>query len=78
MQGRCSPLNDTAYTWASGTSMAVPHAAGLAAIYLAGATMAPRNILLFNLPGTGARLPVVLLTVLLIASIPTCPNVITK
>ncbi|BDA51131.1 probable extracellular serine proteinase at C-terminar half [Coccomyxa sp. Obi] len=33
--GRCNKLNDSAYAWASGTSMAVPHAAGVAAIYLA-------------------------------------------
>ena len=32
--GRCSPLNDSNYAWASVTSMAVPHVAGAAAIYL--------------------------------------------
>lgn len=32
--GRCTPLNDSNYAWASGTSMAVPQVAGAAAIYL--------------------------------------------
>lgn len=32
--GRCTELNDTAYAWASGSSMAVPHVAGAAAVYL--------------------------------------------
>ncbi|GMH35172.1 hypothetical protein BSKO_03040 [Bryopsis sp. KO-2023] len=32
--GRCSEVTDGAYTWASGTSMAVPHVAGVVAMYL--------------------------------------------
>ena len=32
--GKCPEVSDNAYAWASGTSMAVPHAAGVAAIYL--------------------------------------------
>lgn len=32
--GRCSEVTDDAYTWASGTSMAVPHVVGVIAVYL--------------------------------------------
>ena len=30
--GRCTTLNDSAYTWGQGTSMAAPHVAGVAAM----------------------------------------------
>ena len=32
-EGRCPSLNDSAYTWDTGTSFAAPHVAGVAAIY---------------------------------------------
>lgn len=30
--GRCTTLNNSAYTWGQGTSMAAPHVAGVAAM----------------------------------------------
>lgn len=33
--GRCAAVSDGAYSWSSGTSMAVPHVAGAAARFLA-------------------------------------------
>ncbi len=43
---RCTDVSDTAYAWASGTSMAVPHAAGVAAIYLSDhPTATPKEVM---------------------------------
>ena len=43
---RCLNVSDAAYAWASGTSMAVPHAAGVAAIYLSDhPTAAPNEVI---------------------------------
>ncbi|EFN59363.1 hypothetical protein CHLNCDRAFT_137826 [Chlorella variabilis] len=42
---RCEAVSDSAYTYASGTSMAVPHVAGVAAAYLsANPEAAPRDV----------------------------------
>ncbi|PSC68852.1 serine protease [Micractinium conductrix] len=52
---RCETVDDQAYSYASGTSMAVPHVAGIAAVYLAehsGAT--PRDVQL-QLTGTATQ-----------------------
>ena len=54
--GRCSQVTDSAYTWASGTSMAVPLVAGVAAAYLGdhpGATPAEVKAFILGLSTPG-------------------------